>query len=327
MTPRPARYDDPAGEYAAAREGLAVLDLPERGLLAVTGPQRQKFLNALLSNELLQRPAGQGCLAALMDVKGRLQALMRALVTPDSVLLELPAERLGPVQATLTHYKVAAPVRFAQPPVAVLGLVGPRAEAALATLGLDVSGLGPEAHVAAPLPGGEARVARASDMPGGFVLLATPEGREALWAGLRAAGARPLGSEALDALRVEQGLPWYGRDVGEENLLHETGLVGLCHSPGKGCYLGQEVVARLEARGGHVHRALRGLRLEAPVADGAEVRAGDEVVGRVTTAALSPRLGPIALAYVHRNHFDPGTRLAAAGVPARVATLPLADGA
>lgn len=320
---RPARYDDPAAEYAAAREGAALLDLSERGLLAVTGPQRQKFLNALLSHELLQRPAGQGCLAALMDVKGHLQVLLRALVTDDSVLLEMPAERLAPVEATLLHYKVAAPVRFAQRPVAVLGLVGPRAAELLAGLGAEVSGLGPEAHTGATLPGGQARVARASDLPGGFVLQALPEGRAELWAALLAAGARPVGGAALDALRVEQGLPWYGRDVGEENLLHETGLVALCHSPRKGCYLGQEVVARLEARGGNVNRALRGLRLEAPVQDGAELHAGGEGVGRVTTAALSPRLGPIALAYVHRNHFAPGTRLDAAGVPATVASLPL----
>ncbi len=120
----------------------------------------------MLSNELLQRPAGQGCLAALMDVKGHLQALVRALVTDDSVLLEMPAERLAPVEATLLHYKVAAPVRFAQRPVAVLGLVGPHAAELLAGLGAEVSALGPEAHTGATLPGGEARVARASDLPG-----------------------------------------------------------------------------------------------------------------------------------------------------------------
>ena len=313
-----------ASEYAAAREGAALIDLRERGLLVATGPQRQKFLNGILSNELLQRPAGQGCLAALMDVKGHLQALMRALVTADSVVLELAAERLAPVEATLLHYKVAAPVRFARRPAVVLGLVGPRAAELLAGLGTEVAGLGPEAHVTAALPGGQARVARASDLPDGFVLHASPEGEPALRSALVEGGAQVLGRPTIDALRVEHGLPWYGRDVTEDNLLHETGLVALCHSPSKGCYLGQEVVARLEARGGNVSRGLRGLRLEAPVADGAELRAGEDVVGRVTTAAVSPRLGPIALAYVHRNHFAPGTRLDVGGVPATVAALPIA---
>ena len=106
----------------------------------------------------------------------------------------------------------------------------------------------------------------------------------------------------------------------EENLLHETGLVAECHSPAKGCYVGQEVVARLEARGGNVNKALRGLRLSAPAAAGATVHAGGREVGRVTTAAVSPRLGPIALAYVHRGHFASGTAVEVDGAPATVVT-------
>ena len=115
--------------------------------------------------------------------------------------------------------------------------------------------------------------------------------------------------------------PWWGSDVTEENLLHETGLVGECHSPAKGCYVGQEVVARLEARGGNVNKALRGLRLQAPVASGAPLTAEGKEVGRVTTASVSPRLGPIALAYVHRNHFAPGTAVRAGEVPATVVAV------
>ena len=152
------------------------------------------------------------------------------------------------------------------------------------------------------------RLVRAGDLPGGgFVLHAAPEDAAAVWEALRAAGARPVGRDVLDALRVEALRPWYGSDVTEQNLLHETGLVAECHSPAKGCYVGQEVVARLEARGGHVNKALRGLRLSAPAAAGAAVTAEGREVGRVTTAAVSPRLGPIALAYVHRDHFAAGT--------------------
>jgi tRNA-modifying protein YgfZ len=114
--------------------------------------------------------------------------------------------------------------------------------------------------------------------------------------------------------------PWYGPDVTEENLLHETGLVGECHSPAKGCYVGQEVVARLEARGGNVNKALRGLRLSAPASAGAAVTVEGRDVGRVTTAGVSPRLGPIALAYVHRSHFAPGTAVEVGGAPATVVT-------
>jgi folate-binding protein YgfZ len=168
------------------------------------------------------------------------------------------------------------------------------------------------------------RVAAASELPAdALVVHAAPEGAGAARAALLAAGAAELSRAALDALRIEQGRPWYGVDVTEENLLHETGLVGEYHSPSKGCYVGQEVVARLEARGGHVNKRMRGLRLSAPAAAGDPIRAEDRDVGRVTTAAVSPRLGPIAMGYVHRSRFEPGARVEVAGVEATVEPLPL----
>ena len=131
---------------------------------------------------------------------------------------------------------------------------------------------------------------------------------------------RPVGLDALDVRRIETVRPWWGDDVTEENLLHETGLLEECASFSKGCYVGQEIVARLDARGGNVNKALRGLRLEAPATPGAPVRVGGKSVGRVTTAGVSPRLGPIALAYLHRDHFAPGTTVEVDGRPATVVT-------
>jgi folate-binding protein YgfZ len=315
-----------AAEYAAAREAAAVVDLAERGLLAVTGALRQKFLHGMVSHDVQGRAAGQGCLASLMDVKGHVQAILRVLITADAVLLELPRERLAAVEATLQHHRVAAPVRFAAPPAAVLGLLGPQAKDVLARAGFALPDLGDEDHATGTLAGHGARAARASDLPcGGCVLHVAPEAAESAWDALTQAGARPLGRGALDALRIEQGLPWYGPDVSEDNLLHETGLVPRLHSPTKGCYLGQEVIARLEARGGNVNKALRGLRLEAPAAPGDVIAVEGHDVGRVTTAAVSPRLGPLAMGYVHRNHFAPSTSVDVAGRPARVTALPLED--
>ncbi|MFN8093286.1 MAG: glycine cleavage T C-terminal barrel domain-containing protein [Vicinamibacteria bacterium] len=143
---------------------------------------------------------------------------------------------------------------------------------------------------------------------------------EAVADALRAAGAAPLSPAELDALRVEALRPWYGVDVTEDNLLHETGLLAECHSATKGCYLGQEVIARLEGRGGNVSRALRGLRLSAPAAAGDAITHEGREVGRVTTAAVSPRLGPIAMGYVHRGAFAAGTVVEVAGAPATVVT-------
>src|SRR5262245_32186741 len=99
-------------DYAAARERVAVVELPERGVLEATGPLRQKFLQGMLTNEVLALGPGEGRAAALLDVKGHVQALLRVLVAENAVLLETLSDRLGPVQSTLEHYRVAAPVRF-----------------------------------------------------------------------------------------------------------------------------------------------------------------------------------------------------------------------
>jgi folate-binding protein YgfZ len=273
----------------------------------------------MLSHDVAGRKAGQGCRAALLSARGSLQALVRALVDEQAVLLETDFDRIEPLQRTLEHHRVAAPVRFAPRPAVVLALLGPAAPDVLRAVGIAEPPREPEGHAAATIAGAAVRVVRAGDLPGGgFVLHAPREAAPGAWEGLRAAGAHPVGMDALDTRRVEAMRPWWGSDVTEENLLHETGLVGECHSPAKGCYIGQEVVARLEARGGNVNKALRGLRLEAPVAPGAPLTAEGGEVGRVTTAAVSPRLGPIAMAYVHRNHFAPGTAVLAGEVAATV---------
>ena len=319
--PVAASYGDTAGEYAAAREAVALVDLPLRAVLEASGPPRLKFLQGMLSNDVAAQAPGQGCAAALLNAKGAVQALLRVLVETDVIVLETDLDRVFPVQQALEYHRVAAPVRFAARDTSVLAVLGPGALAVARGCGVEEAPAGPEAHAAASFGGQTVRLVRAGDLPGGgLVLHAAPGSAAAVWEALRAAGARPMGHDALDALRVEALRPWWGSDVTDENLLHETGLVAECHSPTKGCYVGQEVVARLEARGGHVNKALRGLRLSAPSAAGAAVSVEGREIGRVTTAALSPRLGPIALAYVHRAHFAPGTAVDIDGAPATVVT-------
>jgi len=311
-------YGDPAGEYEAALDGAALVDLAERDVIVVSGPKRQSFLQGMLSNDVEGCGPGHGCRAAMMTAKGRLRFLLRILVEKDAVRLETDGARLNPLLKDLELYRVAAPVRFAHEPRAVLALLGLQAAEVLRALGIDPA-TSPEGHVRVDLAGQEVVLARAGDLPGGgFVLHAAPEHASAAWGALAGSGARPVGREAVDARRVEDLRPWYGFDITEENLLHETGLLGELHSPTKGCYIGQEVVARLEARGGNVNKGLRRLRLSAPSAPGSALLAGEKEVGRVTTAAVSPRLGPIALAWVHRGHFEPGSELSVDGSQATV---------
>jgi folate-binding protein YgfZ len=308
--------------YRDTRETVGLVDLSDRAVLAATGPKRQSFLHGILSNDIAGRAPGQGVRSALMDAKGHLLCLFRILVTPDSLLLEMPAERLAFVTETLERYRVAAPVRFAVPDVAVVGILGPMAPDALRDAGVAAVPLDAESHVTATVSGHEIRVARAGDLPaGGYVIHMSRAGASDVLDAFSGVGGVPPAT--LDALRIEEGRAWYGPDVTADNILFETGMVTEYHVP-KGCYVGQEVVARLEARGGNVSRALRGLRLTAPAAAGDAVTFEGTDVGRVTTAALSPRFGPIAMAYVHRRAFEPGTPVEVDGASATVTALPFA---
>jgi folate-binding protein YgfZ len=302
-----------------------LIGLPERGVLAVTGPQRANFLHNLLSNDVEGRAPGQGALAALMDARGHVLVLLRVLVGADEILLEMPRLRLAPIEALLAHYRVGAPVRFAPRPVSIRAVLGAAAENVLKAAGGPLPETAAQAHASGSLAGQAALVVRASDLPStALVVHCAPEAAEAVDDILLKAGATALDPGDFEALRIEQGRALFGVDVTEENLLHETGLVAEYHSAAKGCYVGQEVIARLEARGGHVNKILRGLTLSAPVAAGTALAADGKEVGRVTTAARSSRLGPIAMAYVHRNHAAPGTLLDAGGPHATVAALPMA---
>lgn len=302
----------------------ALIALPERGVLAVSGPQRSKFLHNLLSNDVEGRVNGQGSLAAFMDTKGHLLVLMRVLVCENEILLEMPRERLAAVEALLVHYKVGTPVRFAARPVAIHALLGSGAAETLAALSAPVPEGAPQSHLAAEIAGQGVRIVRATDLPArALVIHVAPEGSEAVAEALRSAGASALDRADFDALRIEEGRPLFGIEVTEDNLLHETGLLHEYHSASKGCYVGQEVVARLEARGGNVNKLLRGLRLTAPAAAGAAINAAGQQVGRITSAAVSKQRGPIAMGYVHRKHAAPGTAVEVGGAAATVVSLPM----
>lgn len=311
-------------EYAAARGRCAIVDLSDRALLAVTGRARQTLLHRLLSNEVTALRPGQGRRAALLDARGHPLAWVRVLVTAEAVLLETDSERRDLLRERLSAAPAGSPVRLASRGDVVLGLLGPGAGAVLRESGGLTPPPEPEGHAPGTVAGLPVRVVRAGDLPcQGLVLHAPPETAPALWATLCTVGARPLGRRALDALRVEQGRPWFGDDVTEEDLLPETGLVREFCAAGGADAVGLERLARPEDRPGRVGRWLRGLRLTSAVEAGAVVQRDSQPVGRVTTAAVSPRLGPVALAWLHRSVAAPGTELSAGGTGAVVAELPL----
>ncbi len=305
------------------RERAGWIHLGRLGLIRVTGPQRVKFLHNLLSNDITGLAAGQSRLAALMNLKGQQVAWMRVFAEKDALICELPAAVLDTVVDTFVHYKVGAPVRFEKLDSAVFGLFGKGSAEILTALGAKAIPSQVEAFENQDLPEGLVRISRGSELPAaGFTLHVAAGTATAVETRLRSLIGEPLQNATLDTLRVEEGLPWHGIDVVEENLLHETGQLGVYHSPSKGCYLGQEVVARLEGRGSNVNKRLMGLKCASAVSAGADIVVEGKVIGRVTTAGVSPEFGPIAMGYVHRTHAEPGSVVGIEEVESQVVPLP-----
>ncbi len=307
----------------SVRSGAGWTPLDRLSLIRVSGPQRVKFLHGLLSNDIAGLQTGESRPAALMNLKGHQIAWMRVMAEDNALICELPRSTRDLVVETFIHYKVGAPVRFEKMEGTCFGLLGSGAAEALRGLGFQGPPSRPETFLSAADPGGILRLSRGHDLPAdGFTLHADPGAADAVRTHLLSAIGEPIAPSTLETLRVEEGIPWHGIDVLEENLLHETGQLERYHSPAKGCYLGQEVVARLEGRGGNVNRKLRGLRSDQAMSAGDEITADGKAIGRVTSAGRSPEFGPIAMGYVHRTHADPGAEVMVAGHGARVVALP-----
>lgn len=327
----PLRYGEPAAEHEAVRERVGIVDRSERGKVEATGRDRAGFLHGLLSNDIKGLTPGRGCETALLDVHGKVTALLLVHCLADRFVLEMERRLLGPVLATVDRYLFSEHVEFEDVSAAwgLLTVAGPWARKTLEeALGQAVPDLGRREHVALTWQGHTLRVSRGEESGEEELDLWVPaEAAGAAWDRLRETGARPVGREAWDVLRVEAGVVRHGIDVDAGMLLLEAPLPD-AYSLTKGCYLGQEVVARVTYRG-HVNRKVVGLRFDderIPPA-GAPVVAGDREVGRVTSAVVSPALRRgLALAYLRREHADPGTRVEVRApegpLPAEVAALP-----
>ncbi len=305
------------------RDGAGWTRLDRLGLIRVVGPQRVKFLHNLLSNDISGLAPGQSRLAALMNLKGQQVAWMRVMAESDALVCALPLEVRDTVVDTFLHYKVGAPVRFEKVEAAVFGVFGDRASEALISLGLTTIPTGIETFTHDSLSGSAVRVSRERDLPArGFSLHAAHAAAMAIEERLRSLLGEPIAPATLETLRVEEGIPWHGIDVKEENLLHETGQLSVYHAPSKGCYLGQEVVARLEGRGGNVNKRLVLMKCSRAVSAGQDITTDGKTAGRVTSAGVSPEFGAIAMGYVHRSHADEGAMVDIDGARAEVRILP-----
>ncbi|HEY7267797.1 MAG TPA: glycine cleavage T C-terminal barrel domain-containing protein [Solirubrobacterales bacterium] len=305
------------GQYRALREEAGFLRR-ERAALTLSGPDAAEYLQGQLTNEIEALEPGRGCYAALLDRKGHLQADMRVLRPQgDEIRLDLEP---GPATAVLKHlrtYSIGRQVEIedAGERWAITSLIGPRAAQLSA-----FEGLGPEHAQRLRDWDGIEVLGVATDV--GVDLITEADASPRLAELLADAGAVEVSEAAAEIIRVESGRPRFGLDMGVESMPAEAGITERAVSFEKGCYIGQEPVARLHYRG-RPNRRLRGLRLSGPAEHGDPLRLGDKEVGTIGTACLSPALASIALAIVRREA-DEGDRLQVGdgGVTAEVVALP-----
>jgi folate-binding protein YgfZ len=291
-----ATTDTLTAGYRALTEACGLLDRSERGKLALTGPEAQVFLQGQVTNDVEALERGQGCYAAFLTPTGKMLGDLRILHTGDELLLDTERSALQELFNMIRRFKLGSDVELHKRTVqmGLLSLMGPQARRVA-----PAEDLGPNEHDNAPAEiAGQPVTLVATDV--GVDVFCRSEDTEAVRAALLAAGAEPVSSEAAEALRIEHGRPRYGEDLDDSVIPQEAGLNERAVSFTKGCYVGQETVARLHYRG-KPNRHLRGLRLSAPAQPGDPLTLGEKVVGRLGSISVSPVNGPIALALVRRE--------------------------
>lgn len=325
--------DELARDYGAFHDSAAAIDLSDRGRLRFTGAGARNALNGILTCDVAPLAAGEGAYGAALTSKGKVVADVTVFANDDSFLVECSAAAWPGWQQLVTKYinPRLAPRINESDVSAAFGIFGPDASRIAGIVG------GFEKEVLDALPmyahlngaAGAVNVARIPDLGvDGYRLLVPVAALESTRAALVAEGARFVAKEAAECARIEAGRPLWGMDMDESTLPQEVNLEALgAVSFTKGCYTGQEVVARLHFRG-HVNRRLMGLRIEGAVAPerGAELtNLEGAACGDVRSAVVSPRFGPIALGMVRRE-VDAGaqvsTRVAGASVSVEVTGLP-----
>jgi aminomethyltransferase len=317
----PVHYGDSLAEHAAVRRHVGLADLSHRGKLRVTGEDRIKWLQSVISNDLLPLKPGQGRYSSFLSHKGKMLSYFRVYIQPDQVFLEDVGD-IGDMTFQALRkfllYGTKAKLENCRESWSLLLVSGPKAAAVIRkAFGCDPSSLGVLNFVTVDIMGRSGSIIRTEETgEEDFEILLPAEAAPAAWdqvvqAGLTD-GIKPFGSQTHEILRMEAGLPQAGPDLNEEIVPPEANLEEKAFSLSKGCYPGQEVVARMDTYGS-VRRRLIGLVLEdtAVPARGAKLFSDDREVGWISSAVRSPQLqSVIAFGFPLRDFSKPGTTLA-----------------
>jgi tRNA-modifying protein YgfZ len=293
----------PTNEYEAVTFGCGLFDRSERGKLALTGAEAKTFLQGQISNDVEALVPGHGCYAAFLTPKGKMLGDLRVLDTGEELLLDTERSSLQELFNMIRRFNVGYAVELHKRTLerGLLSLIGPGATTVAGTNGL------PEAehsHQAGEVAGLPVLMIR-TDL--GIDVLCAAGATTTVAEALQSAGAVSIREVVAECRRVETGRPRYGLDLDDSVIPQEADLNHRAVSFTKGCYVGQETVARLFYRG-KPNRQLRGVRLAAPAETGAEVSFGEKIVGRLGSVAESPSLGHLALALIRREA-PPGSQV------------------
>jgi aminomethyltransferase len=316
-------------EFRALASGCGVYELVSRTKISLSGNDRVRWLNGMISNNIRDLAPGHGVYAFLLNPQGHILGDLYAYNRGETILLDIAQDQKEKISATLRRYIIMDKVELADASgeVAAVGICGPKALEVLRTAGFEVRDLASLQLVnlawrdipAAVLRGDNAGVTS-------FEIWLVPEHAANLQQELVKAGAQAVGADALELLRIASGIPRYGQDIRERDLPQETEQLRAL-SFTKGCYIGQEIVERIRSRGA-VHRKFTGFVAEGilPGAD-AKVQSDGKDVGEITSVASLPLVGDqfVALGYIRREAAQPGKLLEAGGVKLTVADIPFTD--
>ena len=313
-------YGDIAHEYGALREGAMLVDRSSRGRMRVDGARAGELITGMVTNDVLSLRSGMGQYAAALNPKGKIVADLRIFAHRDHLLIDIPVRAREGWQAMVRKYvnPRLAPYSDESAEIRDIGIFGMLSRSiASSVTGIatdDLAALPHYGHLEAKVDAFPVVVARVSDIDlEGYEIFVPAEAFDLVWQRALGAGATAGGHLAWEIARIEAGRPEWGLDIDETTIPQEANFDELeAISYTKGCYVGQEVVARVHFRG-HVNKHLRGLlfgRVEPPPAKAALIDTNDKPVGEVRSSALSPRFGAVALAMVRRE-VEPGTILRA----------------
>lgn len=312
---------DAVREHEVVTQRCGLLDRSDRGKLWLHGPEAKEFLQGQVTNDVENLTEGRGCYAAFLTHKGKMRGDLRVLDCGDGLWIDCERATLQELFTMIHRFKIGRQVEMEKRTLerGLVSLIGPESRTVAGAADLPRA---EHSHSAGEVAGRRVRLV-ATDV--GVDVICDAGDAADVSAALRAAGAEPVAEAAAELLRVEHGRPRWGLDLDDSVIPQEAGLNERAVSFTKGCYVGQETVARLFYKG-KPNRHLRGLRLSAPAPTGSELRLGERVVGRLGSAVVSPEHGPIGLAIVRREAALGDTLdVGADGVTAEVVDLPFGD--